>query len=165
MSDLPEPLAKHIVGLVALDHGPVVRIKFDLVHAHCDCQNPHDPGMGDVECFNVWQNREVTVEFQDNSTTAMAELPTYNHSHLVSMFTGGPCGGMSGPLAVYCKVRARTTRWSYFKQLSNVNDYGGKWTGHDNGDNGYGRLVIVRSMKLINAGTWKPTAEELALFD
>ena len=27
------------------------------------------------------------------------------------------------------------------------------------------RLVIVRSMKLINAGTWKPTAEELALFD
>ena len=26
-------------------------------------------------------------------------------------------------------------------------------------------LVIVRSMKLINAGTWKPTAEELALFD
>ena len=146
-------------------HGPIVRFNFDFVAAHCDCHSPDGDGEGVVESFNVFQNKVCTVEFEDNSTTATAELPTYDNSHLVSMFTGGPGGGMSGPLAVYCKVRGRTTRWCYFKQLGSRNGYGGKWTGHDNGDNGYGRLVIVRSMKLINAGTWKPTAEELALFD
>ena len=75
----------------------------------------------------------------------------------------GDSGGLGARNLSSCAKVVSMSGWN--KQLSDVNDYSGKWTGHDNGDNGYGRLVIVRSMKLINAGTWKPTAEELALFD
>ena len=70
MSSLPEPIAKHITQMAAATHGPIVRINFDIVHAHCNCRLPEEQQTCEpdtVECFNVWQNQEITVEFQDNS--------------------------------------------------------------------------------------------------
>ena len=170
MSSLPEPIAKHITQLAAPTHGPIVRIKFDRVDAHCNCCLPEEQQTdepGTVECFNVFPNNEITVECQDNSATATEDLPGYDHNRMVSLFTGAHCSLSSGPITLYCKSHGSPPqRWSYPARFGNpYGRPGHKWTGHDNGDDGHGRLVIVRSMKLINPGTWQPTAEELALFD
>jgi hypothetical protein len=164
MSSLPEPIAKHIVQMAAATHGPIVRINFDIIHAHCNCRLPEEQQTCEpdtVECFNVWQNQEITVEFQDNSAVAMADLPAYSNARMVSMFTGAHHSLSSGPITLYFKVRNSVPerRWSSPQQFGNpYGRPGHKWTGHDNGDDGHGRLVIVRSMKLINPGTWQPTA-------
>jgi hypothetical protein len=80
-----------------------------------------------------------------NSSTATKDLPAYNHAR-----------HSSGPITLYCKSHGSPPqRWSYPQQFGNpYGQPGHKWSGHDNGDDGHGRLVLIRSMKLINPGTW-----------
>jgi hypothetical protein len=161
MSDVPGDVARLLVQ--APTHGPVVRITLD----HVDITMDDDGHIG--TCIM----RDVThiVEFADNSAAATESLEhSYAHDH--SGVVRALCWG-TPQLPVYIQG-SEDGRHCMFRTLANWVTPNTHFSGSLSGDPHRKRMrsgenlvdvVIVRSMELVAAGTWQPTAAERAYFD
>ena len=161
MSDVPGDVARLLVQ--APTHGPVVRIIFDHV----------DIAMNESWDIETCIMRDVTriLEFADNSAAATESLEhsyAYDRSHVVRALCWG-----TPQLPVYVKG-SEDGRHCMFRTLANWVTPNTHFSGSLSGDPHRKRMrsgenlvdvVIVRSMELVAAGTWQPTAAERAYFD
>ena len=167
MSDVPGDVARLIVQATAPTHGPVVRIIFDHV----------DIAMNESWDIETCIMRDVTrvLEFADNSAAATESL---EHSHAYddteddNGVVRALCWG-TPQLPVYVQG-SEGGRHCMFHTLANWVTPNTHFSGSLSGDPHRKRMrsgenlvdvVIVRSMELVAAGTWQPTAAERAYFD
>ena len=148
MSDLPDDLAKLIVQATVPAHGPIVRIIYDIV------LSDDDDGDGYMTL-----SRDICslFEFVDNSVEA-APAP-FPHDKLLKMLTGDSSGDMV-PIMYQPNMLNGSASRTVFSMLRDFHGSGHTFSGQRGN-----QLVIVRTMSLVSAGTWRPTAAERALFD
>ena len=141
MSDVPKEVARLIVQATAPTHGPIVRFTCDIVTSNVN------EDTGEVDLYARCDVSRLH-EFADNSGAAPSGA--FPHARLASMLLGGEdeqasvyFSGHGGLVATVFSKLAKC--WNVLQ--SN------------------GQLVIVRSMQLVSAGTWQPTAAERAHFE
>jgi hypothetical protein len=165
MSSLPKDLAQHIVRHDLPLHGPIARIGYDEVKYLRF-------GDGDLDSLTVVRKSTLQA-FENNSGTTTADLPMYGDTMHVSSHSSNPVVLFNPPsLFTTLSVNCRTTlphstterRTCTFELLKPGTQY------DDSDYNVEGEfhtryLFVVRSLELVNTGSWHPTAEEQALFD
>jgi hypothetical protein len=165
MSSLPKELAQHIVRHDLPLHGPIAELEFDVAKYY-----RFDDG--DLDSLTVVRKSTLQA-FTDNSGTTTADLPMYGSTMRVSSHSSNPVVLFNPPsrfatLSVNCRTtlpysttERRTCTFELLKPGTQYedSDYNSEGEFHTR------YLFVIRSLKLINPGSWHPTAEERALFN